>query len=360
MIIFVYGTTAEAIKLAPIARRLKDRAIPVQHWLTLQHTTALLNSLPSLGLPSPDRIIANGNRGEPLRKTTDVIGWIFQILRWLVSNTRVLRKSLPPDTLIVVHGDTMTSVIGAFIAKLLKVDCAHVEAGLRSGNWRHPFPEELDRRIVGKLADIHYSPSPEATANLKARSGIVFTHGNTVIDAVLDHAEGVSTADDKFGVVLLHRFELISNPQLVAETIATLAAESPLPLRLMVDAYSKQTIEHAVEEHGGGRLITQPKLGHEGFISLLRSAQFIVTDSGGIQEETALLGVPTLVHRKATERAEGIGKNAVLSEWRTDKVVDFLRNFERYRQPIARPSVSPSDLIVDDILNRGYAGGLHA
>jgi UDP-N-acetylglucosamine 2-epimerase (non-hydrolysing) len=355
LIIFIYGTTAEAIKIAPIARRLTEQGIAYQQWLTLQHTTALLNSLPSLGLQEPDRIIANGNGGEPLRSVKDVIRWLFQIWTWMRKNAGSLRSSLPSNTVIVVHGDTLTTVVGAYIARRLKVDCAHVEAGLRSGNWRHPFPEELDRRMVGKLASIHYTPSEEATTNLKSRDDVVFTHGNTALDAVLDQGDYVPDNSDKFGVVLLHRFELISNQPLLEETISTLAMESPFPLRLMVDAYSEQALKEAVAKFGQGKLTAQPKLRHQEFVGLLQSAQFVVTDSGGIQAEAALIGVPTLIHRKTTEQAEGLGRNIVLSEWKTERFADFLRHFEDLRRPADKPEHSPSDIIVEDLVARGFS-----
>ncbi|TFC19197.1 hypothetical protein E3O19_03420 [Cryobacterium algoritolerans] len=355
MIIFIYGTTAEAIKIAPIARRLAERGIAYQQWLTLQHTTALLQVLPTLGLEEPDLLIANGNNGEPLRSSKDVIRWLFQIWKWLRKNAKSLRSTLPSDTVIVVHGDTLTTVVGAYIAKRLKVDCAHVEAGLRSGNWRHPFPEELDRRIVGTMATIHYTPSLESTENLSSKPNVVFTHGNTVIDAVLDQGDFISEESEKFGVVLLHRFELISNQQLLEQTISTLATESPYPIKLMVDAYSEHALTGAVAKFGLGTLTAQPKLRHQEFIGMIRRAQFIVTDSGGIQAEAALIGVPTLIHRKTTEQAEGLGRNIVLSEWKTERLTEFLKNSEGFRKHLQRPAHSPSDVIVDDLIARGYA-----
>ncbi|MGO4691579.1 UDP-N-acetylglucosamine 2-epimerase [Glaciibacter sp. 2TAF33] len=355
MIIFIFGTTAEAIKVAPIARRLQERHIPYQLWLTMQHTTALRNILPELGLRMPDRLIADGRNGQPLRGFADVAHWLWQILRWLRRNGRGLRQSLPSNTVIVVHGDTLTSVVGALIARRLKVQCAHVEAGLRSGNWRHPFPEELDRRIVGALASIHYTPSEEATNNLAAKRNVVHTEGNTVIDAVLDQGDDAGSNGEKFGVVLLHRFEFISNQPLVEETVSILAATSPYPLKLIVDAYSEHAVKEAALSHGKGRLTPQPKLSHQEFVGLMKGAEFIVTDSGGIQAETALLGVPTLIHRKTTEQGEGLGANIVLSEWKSERLSAFLKNFGSYRRPIQRPEHSPSDIVVNDLVARGFA-----
>lgn len=356
MIIFIYGTTAEAIKLAPVIRRLEKRGIQFEQWLTYQHTTTLTNIMPALGLPKPDRIIAKGNRkGAPLRNYRDVFAWLRQILRWTLKNTGPLRRSISNSSVVVVHGDTMTSVVGAFVARRLRLPSAHVEAGLRSGNWRHPFPEELDRRIVGALATIHYAPSEEAKRNLGSRPNIIMTGGNTVIDSVLDQAGKSGEAVAPYGVVLLHRFEFISNPDLVEQTLRSLSSGSPVRLRLLVDAYSKSTLEAVLTSQEPHQFEIEAKLSHEDFISVVRGAEFVVTDSGGVQEETALLGIPTLIHRKATERAEGLGRNAILSEWENENIAQFLADYKKYRQLESVPVGSPSDIVVDDLVARGFA-----
>jgi len=355
VIVFIYGTTAEAIKIAPVARRLEARGIPYESWLTYQHTAALRDILPELGLKVPTRVIADGRNGEPLRRSRDVVRWLMTVGTWIRRNTRELRRTLPAGSVIVVQGDTLTTVVGSYIARRLKLPCAHIEAGLRSGNWRHPFPEELDRRIAGRLASIHYVPTEEARENLSSREAVVFTHGNTVTDAVVDQGDEGGAGGGSFGVVLLHRFEFISNPQLVDETFAILVAESPLPLKLMVDAYSGRGLEETLEKHGRAKLEPQAKLRHGEFIGLLRSAKFVVTDSGGIQAEAALIGVPTLVHRKTTEQDEGVGENIVLSEWKTERLSRFLRDYPTYRREPRRPPESPSDVIVEDLIARGLA-----
>lgn len=355
MIIFIYGTTAEAIKLAPIARRLDDRGIAYEHWLTKQHTTALTKLLPSLGLHEPERIIADGVNGEPLRGSRDAVRWLLSIRRWLKENRKHLRSSLPRNSVIVVHGDTMTSVVGAYIARRLGVACAHVEAGLRSGNWRHPFPEELDRRIVGRMATVHYTPSQEATRNLRGRRNVVHTHGNTALDAVLDHSHGPTVDASPYGVVLLHRFEFLNNPALVESTLSTLAEHSPVPLKFFVDAYANEVLAAVLPRLSGSVIEVTQKQPHEEFVSTLRGAEFIVTDSGGIQAEAALLGIPTLIHRRATEQREGLGENIVLSEWRLPSVAEFLKNYETFARPLVVPEHSPSDIIVADLVIRGYA-----
>lgn len=357
MIIFVYGTTAEAIKIAPVARRLEAQGVPYQQWITQQHTEALRKAIPELGLTPPDRVIANGWRGKPLKSPLQMVGWAFDVVAWSARNLRSIRRGLPDGSVVIVHGDTMTTVLGTFIGRRLRVPVAHVEAGLRSGNWRHPFPEELDRRIVGRFADIHYVPSQEAADNLAGKPNVVLTHGNTAKDAVKDAAASVAdtTDDAQFGLVLLHRYEFISNAALVRETLQTLDESTPIALRLIVDQYSRAAIEQTINELGLTNFTITTKLEHGQFVAMMKSARFIVTDSGGIQQEAAALGVPTLIHRVVTEGREGFGGSAVLSGWDQNVVREFLESYEGYRRTDVDEGASPSDIIVADLVARGFA-----
>lgn len=354
MIVFIYGTTAEAIKLAPISRRLQKLGIPQQHWLTFQHTEALSHLMPALGLPSPDVIIADGANGRSLKTRRDALQWLFSCSKWSIKNTKSLRNQLPKNTVIIVHGDTMTSVVGAVIGKMLRRPVAHVEAGLRSGNWRHPFPEEIDRKLVGALAEFHYAPSDDAVTNLRGKSGVVHTGANTVVDAVLD--SGISKSNKvPIGLILLHRFEFISNSELVLQTLKTLSSATKTNLVILVDAYSRKAIEEALNKIDHSNIKIKAKVPHQEFVSLLSSAEFIVTDSGGIQEEAALLGIPTMIHRVATERNEGIGRNVRLSGWDQGVLADFVSNPSSYRHQQMTLDASPSDIIVEDLVLKGFA-----
>lgn len=357
LIIFIYGTTAEAIKIAPIARRLEQRGIPYQQWVTFQHTDALRTAIQRLGLPEPDRVVADGWRGRPLKTPLQMLGWIFSVGTWTLRNASAARRSLDRPSVVIVHGDTVTTVLGTLIARAMRLPVAHVEAGLRSGDWRNPFPEELDRRIVGRLALIHYAPSVEAAANLGGRPNVVFTHGNTVTDAVRDSEPASQTstrAAEPYGMVLLHRYEFISNGALARETLRTLSEASPLPMRILVDSYSRDLISTVIQEIASDRFTLMEKVEHGEFITMLKQADFVVTDSGGIQEESAVFGIPTLVHRMATERSEGIGSSALLSRWEMDTVRRFLASFAELRASGGEHAASPSEIIVDDLVRRGY------
>lgn len=356
MIVLIYGTTAEAIKFAPLMTLFKERDIPFEQWLTLQQASTVLNSLPNLDISSPDIVITNGVKGRPLASTWDTARWSLAIFRWFVSNRSSLKKRLGKDSIILVHGDTLTSVVGALIGKGLGITVGHVEAGLRSGSWRHPFPEELDRRIVGKIADIHYAPSNAAVKALAGKPNVIYTHGNTALDALVKKfgAPRKIHADKKYGLVLLHRFEFLNNAKLVEETISALAANTPLPLTIVADDHAKHVISEAVSKNGSPQLVVVDKLSHSDFVKLASGAEFVVTDSGGVQEEMGFLGTPTLIHRKATERSDGLGHNVVLSDWSIPTLTAFLDNYSQHSRPRATLDISPSDIIVTDLQGRGY------
>lgn len=357
MIVLVYGTTAEAIKLGPVARRLADQGVSYEQWLTLQQADTVLSALPDLGLPAPDHVLANGRDGRPLAGPADVLLWLLQILRWTVRHGWAARRRLRQNSpsVLIVHGDTMTSVVGAVLARILGADCAHVEAGLRSGDWRHPFPEELDRRIVGRLADVHYAPSDSAAAVLAGRPNVVNTGHNTVVDAVLDRALDVGqNTSDPYGLVLLHRFEFLTSAALVERTLTALERSAPHRMVLVADDQARHVLGPRLDALSPDRFTVIDKVAHAEFTGLLVGASFVVTDSGGVQEEAALLGVPTLVHRKATERADGLGANAVLSTWDVAALEHFLTHYADFRRPPNTPSASPSDIVVKDLMTRGY------
>ena len=357
MIVFVFGTSAEAIKVAPIARRLSARGVTYQMWLTMFHGENLLKTIQRLGFVGAPVIIPNGNKGDAVQSPWQTVKWIVAMFAWLAKNSHVLRKKCGKNSLLIVHGDTLTTVVGVIFARLLGISSAHVEAGLRSGNWRHPFPEELDRRIAGTLATIHYAPSEEAFSNLARKPNVVYTHGNTVIDAVVDATTGKSRSSkgsERYGVCLLHRFEFLGNPDLIRATLKELAGSTPVPIRIYLDSFSGSVLTDELDRLNSPLLVARPKLPYEEFIYELTGADFVFTDSGGIQAECAMLGVPTLIHRKATEQREGVGQNISLSNWNLASVRNFLAGYSSYRVAPSKPTYSPTKIILDDLSSRGF------
>ena len=362
MILVVFGTTGELIKLAPVLLLLEERHHPYMLATTGQQVQQIPTFLDQFGLRQPDAWLGRGAGGRDLRVNRDIPGWFASVTRSFVRERRGFRRALKQGSgkpLTLVHGDTMTTVLGASMGRALRVEVAHIEGGLRSYDLRHPFPEELNRRLASGLAHIHYAPGPWAASNLRG-TDVVDTGSNTIRDSlrlVGDGAPPFAVPDEPFGVVSLHRFELINNRRLLTQTLEALQRASRHPL-LFVDhpvtaaALSRFGLDGSFD---GTKLIRVERLPFFDFLRLERRATFVVTDSGGSQEECFYLDLPCLVHRRKTERREGIGENALLSDLRTDVLEEFLRDPSRFRRTTRLPEASPSVVIVDDLERRGFA-----
>ena len=365
VICFVFGTTAELIKIAPVLERLRTLNIPYTLMCTYQQGPDITAHLQEAGLTVG--IHLRSPQASSLKRVGQVPGWLTGVLQSAYQQRRTIRDRLRADgsrPLFVVHGDTMTAVVGAIIGRALGASVAHIEAGLRSGSIRHPFPEELDRRIVGQLANVHYAPWPDAAANLqRVRGRVVVTHGNTVTDAVrhaaLDGENDSVASSDFSGIVLLHRSEFLHNADLVKDTLRELAViskEATLTIVLDSLAQSKMgDIVSSMQWEGPTQIVG--KIPHRDFVSRLQSADFVVTDSGGVQEECYALGVPCLIHRMRTERSEGLGSTAMLSGWDAKAISQFVVDVRAgvIHRGGAGDEGSPSAVIVDDLIRYGFA-----
>ncbi len=363
MICVIYGTTGELIKLAPVLSRLEARGHEYVSVTTAQQVTQISPLLNELRLRKPEIWLANGAGGRDLESNLDVLKWLAGVGRAFLANVRRLREELmrqPGRPLVLVHGDTMTTVLGAAAGRALRATVAHIESGLRSFDWAHPFPEELNRRAASRLALIHYAPGAWAASNVR-RGTVVDTGSNTIRDSLEMCPSSYEVRDvarePPFGIVSLHRFELLSNRRLLAETLRVLAEHARrLPL-LFVD---HPVTAAAVRRFGLGssfddvRFVRIPRVAFFHFVALMKRSHFIVTDSGGSQEESFYLNLPCLVHRKRTERREGLGENVMLSRFDPDVMRNFLANPQRFRRRTSLPDVSPSDVIVSDLAARGF------
>jgi UDP-N-acetylglucosamine 2-epimerase (non-hydrolysing) len=363
VILVVFGTTGELIKLAPVLLRLERMGHPALVATTGQQAEQIPAFVDQLGLREPDWWLARGARGRDLRANADIPGWLARVARSFAHRRRALRRSLRAGEgrpLVLVHGDTMTTVVGSTIGRALGIPVAHIESGLRSFDLRNPFPEELNRRLATSLAKLHYAPGPWAASNLR-RGDVVDTGSNTIrdsLDLVPDEGDlPFSLPPAPFGVVSLHRFELLNSRRLLSQALELLAAAAKRTPLLFID---HSVTAAAIERFGlqaafnADRFIRIPRLRFFEFVRVERRSAFVVTDSGGSQEECFYLDIPCLVHRVRTERREGLGENAVLSGMRTDVLDDFLEEPSRFRRRSELPRVAPSDVIVSDLVQRGF------
>jgi len=367
VIVAVFGTTGELIKIAPVLKRLDDRGLAYLTLSTNQQVTQIPAFQRDLGLRPTDIELAHGYRGQDLERRANIPAWATTVVRSFVRHRASICKRLSAPRghhVLMVHGDTMTTVLGALMGRALGTPVAHLEAGMRSGDWRNPFPEEMDRRLADRLARIHYAGSEREVQNLGRQCDQVVRIGaNTVLDSInvvpaglaaAREAMGSLTPAGPYGIVSLHRSELLGNRGLlkaILEEIGRSRHDHPL---FFID---HPVTVHAVTAHGLDGLLKDlvriPRLRYTAFIQLLRQSEFLLTDSGGCQEECFYLDIPCLIHRLVTERAEGLGANVVISRYDLGLVRDFLDDPARFRTGRRPELPSPSDVVVEDLLRRG-------
>ena len=299
----IYGTRPEVIKLAPVVKALrKGTRHTVLTVSTHQHSSLLEDSL------AASHLVTDVETRRPDASS----------VQSLVSTIGVNLQELDlANRAVVVQGDTVTAYAGALFAFLNQMTVIHVEAGLRTFNLRNPFPEEGLRRAIAQLTDLHLAPTDRARANLEGEginpSSIVVT-GNTSIDALLGQLEAPSRPldtgigiDGPYCVVTLHRRESWGDPiARVATAIGVLADKFP-SVYFVCPLHPNPVVRTHFEDitsRPNVRIIDS--LPHDEFVNLLRGSTIIITDSGGIQEESTVLGIPTLVAREETERPEAV------------------------------------------------------
>jgi len=355
----VVGTRPEVIKMAPVVRALSRRPehFAVELCAVGQQGAVLDQSLEEWGLRPGVRVdLPSFDRG---------LGATLSAILAAVAGHLADRR---PD-LVLVQGDTTTTLGAALAAFYARVPLAHVEAGLRTGDLAQPFPEEAHRVLASRLASVHYAPTEQARDNLLAEgcaAGSVVVVGNTVIDALraADAAPAVPPPGGRRRVlVTCHRRENFGDgvrgvcEALVRVTRARPDVEVDYVLHPHPDAGGP-----ARELLGGapGVRLLEP-MGHREFVALLASAWLVVTDSGGVQEEAAALGRPLLVTRRSTERPEAVrGGTARVVGAHADDLVEAISTLldspaahDRMSRPVAGfGDGRASERIADDLLAR--------
>ena len=306
-IMIVFGTRPEAIKMAPVVAALKSHLnFAVEVCVTAQHRE-MLDQVLSLFQIVPDYDLNLMSAGQTLPA-------IFS--KVLLGMTEVVERAKPD--LVLVHGDTTTTAATAMACFYQRVSVGHVEAGLRTGNALSPYPEENHRKMIAVLSSLHFAPSGAARDALLAEgiaADAIAMTGNTVIDALQwilqnvpdPYKEGALPSGDKRPdlVVTEHRRENFDGlHEQYFKELNALAAKMP-GMQVIFVMHPNPNVRVVAEE-----ILTQenifmtPPMAYADFLHLLRGAKLIITDSGGIQEESAFFGKPTLVIREQTERKE--------------------------------------------------------
>jgi UDP-N-acetylglucosamine 2-epimerase (non-hydrolysing) len=295
----VLGTRPEVIKLAPLIRRLREtgwcRDVII---VSGQHGDLVRQALADWSIEAPDIPPPPTGHTDPT-ELVDILA-------------ARLRESMAPLGLsfVLVQGDTATALAGAKAAATLGIPVGHVEAGLRTYDLEHPFPEEMYRQAIARLARLHFAPTPVSEQNLLAE-GIeaewIAVTGNTVVDALLQRGPPLpkTTTRQPLALVTLHRRELIPNLDTVIEGLRRVL-ERNADLRLMIPLHPNPAFGGPLRAGVGwhSRVSIVEPMTHSDFLNLLTQVALVITDSGGVQEEAAILGVPLVIVRRVTERPE--------------------------------------------------------
>lgn len=316
-IMTVFGTRPEAIKMCPLVLEMRKYpdyiepivAVTAQHREMLDQVLELFNIVPDYDL----NIMTSGQT-------------LYDVTTRALMGLKDVMENAKPD-IVLVHGDTTTTFAGALAAFYAQIPVGHVEAGLRTGNKYSPYPEEMNRKLTGSLADIHFSPTSTSKSNLlkeNVNPKTILVTGNTVIDALQTTVRAdYKFADDDFNKVLSSGKRLILMTTHRRENLGEPMRHVYRALKSVLESHADVEAIFPVHKNPKVREIVQEELGHlsqvhliepmdyEPFANLMAKVDIVLTDSGGIQEEAPALGKPVLVLRDTTERPEAVEAGTV-------------------------------------------------
>ena len=315
-ILFIFGTRPETIKLAPLIQACRQTTyfdtlvcVTAQHRSLLDQMLQLFNIQPDYDL----------NLMQP---NQDLLDFSSQALQKL----KLLFEKINAD-LVVVQGDTASALMASLAATYRQIPVAHIEAGLRSRNPLNPFPEEINRTLIGQIARWHFSPTQRARENL-LREGVdanrIFVTGNTVVDSLnqIQKLFQTSAKQNEWNSYFKHKYNLDSENRFVLITshrresfgpdmeaicqAIRLLVEKNKDMKFIFPVHPNPNVKKPVEKILGtlNRMYLVDPLDYEPFLYLLMKSSLVLTDSGGVQEEAPSFGVPVVVMRKETERPE--------------------------------------------------------
>lgn len=361
MIHIVLGTKAQLIKMAPVMKKLTLKGIEYNYISTGQHKETIDDILTNFDIKKPDVHLYDG---RDITSIFSMLIWSVKIL-WISFSRRKDIFRNDRNGIILVHGDTLSTVLGALMGKFTGLKVGHVESGLRSFNIFQPFPEEIFRKITFRLSDVMFCPGDWAVNNLKKYKGIkINTEINTLYDSLsfagpsIDKIRDIEIPSEKFAIVTLHRFENVKSKDSLEKIVDLIEAVSN---EINMVFILHQLTEKKLIRYGlMNRLRSNPKIemrkryDYFRFIKLITYSEFVISDGGSNQEECSYLGKPVLLFRNVTERNEGLGSNAVLSKFDKSIILEFVANYSQRNGSQLNVLKSPSDTILDYCINNNY------
>lgn len=338
-ILVILGTRPEAIKMCPLIKELKkNKNAEVKLLSTGQHKS-MLDDVLKIENVKVDYDLSLMKKGQTLSYLTEEI----------LNRAGEILDELLPD-FVLVHGDTVSAFAGSLAAFYRKIPIGHAEAGLRTFDNENPYPEEFNRCAIAKMATYHFAPTKLNCKNLM-REGVeksrIFITGNTVIDALVKNLTKKYSHEhlpnEDFVILTAHRRESLGKDmENVFSAVKRIAEE--LKVKIIYPIHENEKILHLAKKtfEGSENVKIIPPLRVDDFHNFLSRSKFVITDSGGVQEEAAFLGKPLLITRKCTERKELLSKSAFIltgsDERRIFNESEKLLLNGKYYKKIAKPS----------------------
>lgn len=359
---FFLGTEAEFIKVFPVIIEAKKRGLNYKLIASGQNDVAHSKILSTIDCGTIDLELSFE---KDIKKSA--IGLLTWWGKTYLEASKKIREAFPESDFsngdMIVHGDTVSTYMGARIGKKLGMRVCHIEAGLRSHNLFSPFPEEIDRLLTSGVARMHFAPGDMAYNNLKKAKGIVVnTEQNTLLDS-LRYSQMIPLADDgvkeilgeEYFVYVMHRQENLAKKSFVidaANEIVKAAKKRKCVIllhKITENAFVKFGIMDSLKQNPN--IVMLPRVDYFDFMKLLQNSQFVITDGGSNQEELFYMHKPCLILRTATERNEGLGINARLFNGEATDIGVFIKEFESgktFRCDVREGS--PSEVIIDTLM----------
>lgn len=361
-VIFFLGTEAELIKIFPVIMGCIQKG-------SICHVVA--SGQNDLKKSRIMQIISLNGKFVELSRESEIEKTARGLMKWFVKTwcnaVKQIERELDAVDFkgapMVVHGDTVSTFMGALVGKKLGCKVCHVEAGLRSHHLFNPFPEEIDRLLTSRVTRLHFAPGEEAIQNLThAKGRVINTQYNTILDSlkysrnmpvISEYLEKILDMD--YFVFVMHRQENLANKEFVRQVVnrvkeLTINGRSCVLILHKITEFALENLGVLSELRENKSFILLPRVDYFDFMKLLDGACYVITDGGSNQEELYYMGKPCLIMRKTTERREGIGKNAVLFDGNIEQITIFGREYHKYEIMSREPKESPADIIAKWLL----------
>jgi len=352
MIYIVIGTRAQLIKMAPIIKLCETKGYPFTLLHTGQHFESLDEICKDFEINTTWQTLYHGKEVSTIWQA---FLWCLSMSGLLISNKFYSQFDNSKKNLILIHGDTLSTLLGAMLGKRFKIPVAHVESGLRSFNLFHPFPEEITRLLTFRLSNIAFCPSEWAKNNLSKYTHLetINTDGNTIIDSlnlISQRKTEYPIPAEPYGVISIHRFEnifFLKRFKSILDQIINLAKQYKLVFVLHPATRKRLNTTDYLKILGDNPNIElRPRTNYNNFITLLSSSKFVISDGGSNQEELSVFGIPTYLMRKSTERQDGLERNIVLGKYSFKKLSNFIQHLDDFSYPKKKIDSSPSEKIL--------------